>query len=270
MGHPNRLYNADFARDLTRWGVEGAAAFVPDEGYRELGAVSLPSPGSMISQPFSLGLGRAYMVEVAVKAAATAGSITLSIGNSSGVIFLWAVPVGTDWTLAAQRVGLPWGDYVLSLGHDDTAVYLDDVSVAWVAKTRLELATDVAERLGAVAVRAGFSTDGVEQNQEGAYSAAVDEGLRAVGAVDRAGRVDVRYLDEGLVTACLDQIELSMLKRLQRFWMTQTNYALGPRTEYVNQINASLLALTGAAVGGRSSTVGRNVKTRRLFHENKL
>ena len=271
MSHPNRLFNSDFAQDLSQWTVGGNAAFLVNDGKQELGAVSLPDAGSSIAQSFSISLGRLYMVEVAVKAVVTDGTVTLTISNSSGTVFTWNVDaVAGGWTVCSQRVGLPWGDYTMTLVYNDVAVYVDDLSIAWVPKTRLELATEVSERLGILATQASFSTDGIEANSEGDYTGAVDEGLRAVGAVDPAGRVDVRYLDDGLIVACLDQIELAMLKRLQRYWMTRTDYAIGPRTEHINQISNALLALTGSAVGGRPATAGRSIKTRKLIHSNKL
>jgi len=128
----------------------------------------------------------------------------------------------------------------------------------------------VAERLGVLATNASMTTTLSGANTEGDYTAAVDEGLRGVGAFDPAGRVDVRYLDEGNLTGCLDEIELAMLKKLQRYWVTRTDYAIGPRQEHMNQISAALLALTGAAVGGRPSSSGRSVKQRALIHTNKV
>lgn len=270
MSHPNRLFNADFSRDLSQWTVAGAAVFLVGDGSKELGAASLPSSGAAISQSFTIGVGRPYMVEVACKAVSTAGTVTLTITNSVGTVFTWNVPVSTAWEVQNQRVGLAWGDYTLTITYNGVAVYVDDVSIAWVLKTRLELAQEVAGRLGVLATNASMVTDATDTDTEGDYTSAIDEGLRAVAAVDPAGRVDVRYLDEGLVIACLDAIELAMLKRLQRYWMTKTDYAIGPRQEHQNQISQALLALTGSAVGGRPASAGRAVKSRSLYHKNQL
>jgi hypothetical protein len=269
MSHPNRLFNGDFAQDLSQWTAVAAAAFAHNEGNRELGAAYLPSAGSTISQSFSIGVGRPYMLEIASKGASS-GTVRLTIANDNGTVYSWDVPVATAWQVRSQRVGLPWGDYTLTLAYNGVAVYVDDVSVAWVVKTRLELAQEVAARLGVLATTASMSTDGTDTDAEGDYTGAIDEGLRAVAAVDPAGRVDVRYLDDGLVIACLDAVELAMLKKLQRYWMTKTDYAIGPRTEHLNQISQALLALTGAAVGGRPASAGRAVKSRKLNHKNFL
>lgn len=271
MSHPNRLYNADFAQDLSQWTAAGGASFIASQGYRELGAAYLQS-GDSIAQPFTVGIGRPYMVEVAVKSVSGTGSLTLTITTASeaATVYTSTIAVTASWVLNSTRVGLPWGDYVLTLAYSNVAVYVDDVSIAFVPATRAELATTVAARLGVLATAASMTTTLSGSNTEGDYTAAVDEGLRAVGAMDPAGRVDVRYLEPDSVTACQNEIEMAMLKTLHRYWVTKTDYQLGPRQEKLNQIQQALLALTGAAVGGRPPAGGRSVKTRQLIHTNEL
>lgn len=268
MAHPNRLYNADFARDLNSWTPDGDAAHVVNQGYRELGAVHLPASGSAVQQAFSIGVGRPYMIEVAVCGASADGQLLLAIetGDEELVYASNLLFSDSEWSYHAERVGLAWGEYNLRLAYVDAACYVDDVSIAFVPATRQELARKTADRLGALAANANFSAGATQTSPEGDYTDAIDEGLRAIGAVDPAGRPDVRYVDAESLTALLGSIELAMLNRLQRYWMTKTNYQLGPRTEYLNQIQAALLALTGGAVGGRPASAGRGVQTRRLQH----
>lgn len=268
MSHPNRLYNGDFARDLSNWDVGGNAAFVANQGSKELGACSLPDAGSYVEQSFSIGVGRPYMLEVSVKGTGS-GLLTLTITDSAGnTTYTTTLTVTTAWAIQpAARVGLAWGDYTLRLAYNNVACYVDDVSIAWVVKTRSELAELVADRLGVLASGANFSTTpGDDTDTEGDFTAAIDEGLRAVSACDPAGRPDVRYLDTDGLTGCLDEIELSMLKRLHRYWSTKTDYNIGPRQERLNQISGQLLALTGGAVGGRPASAGRGVKVRKLTY----
>lgn len=272
MAHPNRLYNGDFARDLNNWDVDGAAAHITNQGSCELGAASLPSSGSAIQQSFSIGVGRPYMVELALCGASADGQaiLTIETNDEEAVYTTNLLFSAAEWSRHAERVGLPWGDYNIRVGYVDAACYVDDVSVAYVVATRQELAQKTANRLGALAANAGYSTGATQQSPEGDYTDAIDEGLRAVGALDPAGRPDVRYVDPENLTALLGAIELAMLHRLHRYWMTKTNYQIGPRTEYLNQIQASLLALTGGAVGGRPASAGRGVQTRRLRHGDTL
>jgi hypothetical protein len=272
MAHPNRLYSGDFARDLGDWSPQGDAVHVVNQGYGELGAVSLPTPGSAVEQAFSIGLGRAYMVEVAVCGAAADGELSLAIETAGGELVYASTLLFSDsaWSFHAERVGLAWGDYNIRLACVAAACYVDDVSIAYVEATRQELARKTASRLGALAETAGFSPGATQLSAEGDYTDAIDEGLRAIGALDPAGRPDVRYVEADSLSALLGAIELAMLNKLQRYWITKTTYQLGPRTEYMNQIQAALLALTGGAVGGRPASAGRGVQTRTLHHEDKL
>lgn len=270
MAHPNRLFNGDFAGDLSNWAVGGNAVFIVSQGNKELGAVHLPDAGSYVEQSFTIGVGRPYMVEVAVKGASGTGTVALTITNSSGTVFSSSLAFGNGWVNRAERVGLPWGDYTLRLAFSSGAVYVDDVSVAHVVKTRAELAASVAGRLGILATQASMTAVPNGTATEGDYTDPVNEGLRAVGACDPAGREDVRFLEGDALSGCLEEIELAMLQKLQRYWTTKTDYAIGPRQEHLNQISAALLALTGGAVGGRPASAGRSVKVRKLEHRNAL
>lgn len=270
MAHPNRLFNGEFAGDVSNWTLGGSAVFIVSQGNKELGAVHLPSSGSYVEQAFTVGVGRPYMVEVAVKGVSSTGTVTLTISNSTGTVYTTTLAFGTAWVTRSERVGLAWGDYTLRLTFNSGAVYVDDVSVAWVVKTRSELAASVAGRLGILATQASMTAVPNGTATEGDYTDPVNEGLRAVGACDQAGREDVRFLENDALSGCLEEIELAMLKKLQRYWTTKTDYAIGPRQEHMNQIGAALLALTGGAVGGRPASAGRSVKVRKLEHRNAL
>ena len=268
MSHPNRIYNGDFAQNLDGWTLTGGAVHIANEGYMELGAVHLLTAGDGIGRDFSIGVGREYRIEVATKAQASAGNLALTITNDAGqAIYSTTLTVGTGWVQRVKQVGLPWGNHTLTLAFVDEPLYLDDVSIAYVVKTRCQLAELVKDRLGVLATDAGMNDMPDGENTEGDFTAAVDEGLRAVGACDPAGRPDVRYLDAGDLNACLGHVELAMLHKLHRYWVTKTDYSIGPRTEHLNQVQQSLMALTGAAVGGRPASAGRGVQVRRLIHK---
>lgn len=265
MSHPNRLYNGDIAQDLDNWTPAGNAAFIASQGFNELGAISLPGSGDSVSQDFSIGVGRPYMVEVAGKGTGS-GSVTLTIATDDGVtIYTASIGLTTSWQLWQERVGLPWGTFTLTLTYADVACYLDDVSVAYVVKTRAELAKAVHERLGVLATNASVSLLPVSGDGSW-YANPIDVGLRSVRALDPAGRPDVRYLDSDTVDACINEIELEALHKLHRYWATKTDYSIGQRSENQSQITAAIDRLIGTAVGGRAATAGRAVQQRKLSH----
>lgn len=267
MSVVNKIQDGDFTRrDLTHWTTVGGPSYVANVGNDELGCAYLES-GDSISQEIVINVGREYMVEVATKGAST-GNLTLTIANQDGdTMYTTNITVVDYWTVWCQRIGLPWGTHTLKLAYNDVAVYVDDVSVAYVIKTREELVDIVDERLGLLASNASLTRRGDDDETEGDYTHALDAALRTVGAVDPAGLPDVRYLDSNTLDQCLDELELNMLHRLHRYWSTKTDYTIGPRTERISQVNAAIERLIGIAVGGRSASSGRGVAQRRLVHD---
>ena len=269
----NRINNPGFAGNANNWTLGGNAAYIASQGNDELGAVSLPDAGSSISQEFTVTLSQAQMIDVWVKGAGN-GNLSLNVVNSDGdTVYTNTLSVTTSWANAlGERVGLPQGTYTLTLSYNDVACYVDDVSVAWVIKFRTELATEAANLLGDLASSdAGYSTAPSGTDTEGDYTQAVDTALRAVGAVDTAGRPDVRELTEDNVDACIDEVQRYMLHRLHRYYARNaTDFTLEGRTEHYHQRVAAIENLLGIAVGGRPSASGRGVVTRRLIHRTTL
>jgi len=94
----------------------------------------------------------------------------------------------------------------------------------------------------------------------------VDAGLRAVGAIDpETDLPDVRWLETANVDTALDEIEREMLERLQRYYATSVDVAVGSRKESLSQISAALASLGKGGAGGR----GGRVIVRKLRHEAK-
>lgn len=262
--HPNRLFNADFSRDLSQWAVTGDVQHVASDGGQERGCARLTPPGASLRQEFALSIGRDYMLELAVKGDA-AGELDLEIQDDGGEpVYSVAIPVCADWTYWARRIGLAWGSYRMILSSAGVACQVDDISLAFVIHTRRELAEVVHDRLGSLAAGAAQSPTPDGARSEGDYTYAIDSGLRKIGATDPAGRPDVRYLTEDTLDNAIDAIELEMLHRLHRVYSTRTDYGLGPREEKLSQIAAGIERLLGIAVGGRSRISGRAVLTRRL------
>lgn len=259
---PNKLSNGEMEHDLTQWDLGGAAVYLPSDGNTFLGCASLPSAGSYIEQSFTVNSARSFTVAYALKGG-SGGSVDVQIRNHDDVV-VWSTTetVTTAWQDFSATVGLPWGTYYLKFAFNDVAVYVDDVSVAHIIKTRLQLAVIIHERLGVLASNANIVNP--ETSLED-YNEAIDAGLRTINAIWH-GVPDIRCVDETNVDSALDQIELAMLHRLHRYWSTKTDYSLGPRSESISQVTAAIDRLIGTAVGGRSAQSGRSIKTRRLYH----
>lgn len=264
----NRISNGGFDGDLANWTALGAA-FVANEGYKELGAAYLASASNAIRQSFAIPVSRPWFVEMMVKGASS-GNVTLTITDEGGnTVYTNTITVTTSWAKAmAARVGLPLGTYNLTLTYGSVACYVDDISIARVEKTRSELAAEVARLLGDLAsADAGYSYAGQGERTEGDYTEAIDAGLRSISAVDEAGRPDVRYLTEDNVDTAIDEIQRYMLHKIHRYYARNaTDFTLEGRSESYSQRRAAVENLLGISVGGRNAASGRGVVQRRLIH----
>ena len=267
----NLLSNGAFDGDLANWDLVPTVSFIPNDGNKELGAAHLESAGAEISQTLPIAIGREYMIDIWAKAAAADGSCDLVIKNNDGdTIYTNSFAIASAWANGiAERVGLPRGSHTVHVVFNDVAAYVDDISIAWVIKTRLELADEAAALLGDLATQdAGFTTSG---GDEGDYTKAVDAALRAVGAVDEAGRPDVREVTDDTVDAVVDEVQRYMLHKLHRYYARNaTDFTLEGRTEHYRQRVSAIENLLGIAVGGRPSASGRAIQTRKLIHPRRL
>jgi len=273
----NRISNGGFNGDAANWTLGSSAAFIASQGKKELGAVHLAGAGDFLEQSFTVPVGRDQMIDVWVKSVSGAGNLSLTITNSAGdTVHTATLSVTASWANAlSSRTGLPEGNFTFKLAYSDVACYVDDISLAWVIKTRAELAAWVHDLLGNLASDStdgpGYSTAASGSDTEGDYTEAVDYGLRQVGAVDERGEPDVRCLDEDNLDICIDEIQKYMLHKLHRYYaLKATDFTLEGRTERYNQRVKAIENLLGIAVGGRPSASGRGVQTRKLIHQGVL
>jgi len=270
----NKIFNGGFIGDLGSWTVATSAVYIASVGNDQLGACHLTGAGDAVSQQFSAPTSREYMIDIYARTVTGTGDLTLTITDSNGNTTYTATQSATTAfaNTEGNRVGLPSGTYTLALTYDTAAVYVDDVSVAVVEKTRLELADDAADILGDLATQdAGFVTTPSGTDTEGDYTEAVDAALREFGAVGADGQPDVRYLTLDRVDGAIDSIQLYMLHKLHRYYARHaTDFTLEGRTEHWHQRTAAIEALLGIAVGGRTSGAGRAIATRRLVHGSSL
>lgn len=274
MSHINRISNGRFEGDLANWTVAGSAIYIVNQGNDELGACHLTIAGDKIDQVFSVQTTREWMVELAAIQASSTGTVTVNIlDDSSNTVYTATAAAGAAWAVDSNRVGLVAGiNYTLEIVFNDVAAYIDDISVAIVLSTRLELADEVHDLLGDLATAdAAFSTTPSGDDTEGDYTEAVSFGLREVTAVNESGNPDVRYLMLDEIDACIDEIQKRMLHKLHRYYARNaTDFTLEGRTESHHQRVSAIENLLGISVGGRPSGAGRSVQTRRLIHGRKL
>ena len=152
----------------------------------------------------------------------------------------------------------------LTLSASGGTVYVDTVAllVGGLPMTRGEIAAKLAQRLGALATDAGFSTQPSASGPNGDYSNAIDEALRSVDADNRWDDPDVTDLEADQVNAVLEAAQTAMLQQLRSTYALETDVSLGPRKENRSQIAASLDAMLGAGSGGGSGN--RRVSQGRL------
>ena len=139
------------------------------------------------------------------------------------------------------------------------AVYVDTVTLmaGGLPKSRAEIAGEVAAQISAIATDAGLSTTPSASGPEGDYSAAIDEALRAVGAMNTWGDPDVTLLGADKVNEVIEQVKVGMLQRVRSKYALEVDVTLGPRSESRSQIASSLDEMLAGAGGSRRVTMGK-------------
>jgi len=274
MSERSRLVNGRFLQNLNSWTIH-LAAYLASDGEDHYGIAVLSTGGGYIEQTFGVPQARSYSLHIAVKAvgaALSAGQATARIQDGDGNTVITqnlVAGTGDTWIETTTALGLaPGTTYTLRLTNISAAgdVRLDDLWLWWVPLGRAELAARVHAKLDRLATGASFSTTPIGALTEGSYTYAVDAGLRAVGAIDpETDLPDVRWLETANVDTALDEIEREMLERLQRYYATSVDVAVGSRKESLSQISAALASLGKGGAGGR----GGRVIVRKLRHEAK-
>lgn len=264
----SHIQNGRFLRDLNTW-TAVSAVYSAGDGDEHYGVAAL-SVGGSIEQSFSVPNLRTYNLHCYIKAVGTtltAGQATVRLVDGDGNTVVTSNLSGTadTWTVNSFDYGLaPGQTYTLRITNVSAAglVKVDDLYLWFVAKTRAQLAATVHTKLGRLATDRSYSTTASGSSTEGSYTAAVDTGLRTVGALDdETGLPDVRYLDVGMIDACLDAIEDEMIERLRRDYSLEVDITVGPRSEKLSQV-ATALGRMGNSGGSGS---GR-VVTKKLSH----
>lgn len=274
MSERSYLANGRFLQNIDQWtAAAGAPSYSAGDGDDHYGVANLPA-GSALTQTFAVPYARAYTLHTAIKpvggvltANQMLATITDGDGNTVVALSLEGATSGA-WQENEDTLGLaPGTTYTLEYRNNSAlTVRLDDVWLWFVPITRAQVASQVHARLGQLATDYSLSTTPSGSLTEGSYTYAIDNGLRALGAINpETGQIDIRYLDSGDVLTAIDLAEQEMLKRIQRSALTEVDTSLGPRDEKKSQKAAAIMA----TVGGSGKGGGGRVVIRTLRHEAK-
>lgn len=269
----NLLTNGLFEGDLNGWVTGGSASYSAGDGDGHYGVAVLPTGGGYIEQSF--GVTRALSITLHVSAkpigGAPAGSnlqAIISDGDGNTVRTINLEPsTQDDWNEITNEQGLGAGQtYTLRIINNDFGadVRVDDVWLWFVPLTRAEVATRVHAKLGRLASQRSLSTAASGSLTEGDYTYAIDNALRAVGAINGwTGVPDPRWTDEDSIQDVLDLTERAMLERLSHDYAVEVDISAGPQSRKLSQIAASIDKKVG---GGEGEGGGGRVIQRRLTY----
>lgn len=250
----NLLRNGDFSRGLYEWTGAGTISWLL--GYPRLGCVALGASQSIAQErgvseeaPYTLHyfyrLGSAAILRVSY------GDIYQTHSGAPENVWHEGVMV-----FAPEAGG---GNESVTFLNNGATSYVDSVTLisGGLPLTRAAAVSVVAAALGDLATDAGLSATAAVTGPEGDYSAAVDEALRAIGAVNQWGDPDVTAVTAAQVNDVLEGVKSAMLQRLRADYALQTDVTLGPRSESRSQIAASLDAMLAGAGSDRRPKMGR-------------
>lgn len=232
----NYIFNGGFDdTQLSHWGTDGGVTHVPHDGHAQLGAALIPASGS-ISQPIFLPCASSYTVWFSHKNGNGAMVVT---NATSATIFTASIIMATSWQQTSHTISLPAGTYTITISADTGgSLLVDDVSVAIIPATRLELAHRAEIALGSLATTLDVSSTPVGEFTEGDYTMAVTKALLDMGAVNDES-ADVRFLSATAVETTIDRIVWFMLPHLHNRAMTRpTSSTTGPVQDTYQTLSA--------------------------------
>lgn len=260
----NLLLNGRFYGNLNDWAGDGA--FDRSLGYPRQGCVALDA-GENISQEIGLSEDALYTLHFFYRLASGA-TLTVKYGATTlmqltGTADVWHEGV----TVFALDAG---ANDSIQFVASSAAAYVDACTLMYggLAISRAEIAGRVHARLTALAADAGLGTSASSAGDQGSYSAAIDEALRAVGAMGRYGEPDVTELGLEHINAVIDATQSAILGQLQATYALATDVTLGPQRENRSQIISNISKLMGGGSNGDGGgRRGRVVSAKLSFSE---
>lgn len=251
---PNLLNNGDFSRGLYEW--EGSGSIHRALGYPRLNCALLAT-GQTLSQDKGISEENLYTLHyfyrVASGATLTAGYGDVTQTHTGAPLDVWREGV------LVFSVETGEGNDAVEFSASGGNVHLDTVTLlpGGLVLSRAEIASKVAAALAEIATDASLSATASATGPEGDYSAAIDEALRAVGAMNQWGDPDVTLLDAFKANEVLEQVRVGMLQRVRSKYALEVDVSLGPRSESRSQIASSIDEMLAGAGGSRRPTMGK-------------
>ena len=252
MSELSYLSNGRFDNELDSWQIEaGSPAIVRAGGYQSHNHLSLPA-GANLSQSFSVAGSRQYILHIAVKSADLdnfVGFVVSILDDSPAAVESLSPAAGmaNQWEPQRFPVWLNSGvTYTIELDNSGGAgeVFVDTLWLWLVPLSRRQMAEMVHSKLGSLASDLSYSTSPTGDTPEGHYSNAIDEALRAIGAINPVtGFPDERWIAPAQIQSLLNLIERAMLERLQYEYATQVDVKAGPISESLSQKGAAITAM---------------------------
>lgn len=251
----NLLLNGDFARGLYEW--EGSGTIIRSLGYPRLNAAQLTA-GQSLAQDVSVSTEQLYTLHYFYRLATGA---TLTVGYGDVTQQHTGDPLNV-WREGVLVFSVEEGGEVsanVEISASGGTAYVDTLTLltGGLPRSRAEIASAVAAMISALASDIGLVTTPNASGPEGDYSAAIDEALRAVGAMTRWGDPDVTRLGPGQINAVIEATKISMLQKARVGYALQTDVSLGPRSENLSQIAGSIDEMLAGAGSDRRPTMAR-------------
>lgn len=258
MRRANLLENGGFDGNLDAEEWTGTGVIARSLGYPRLGCCEL-SAGAFIRQDRNISEDQLHSLHFFYRPAAGA---TLTV-SYAGVEQVFVSVLADAWHegILAFALDQSANDYVTFTAAGAT-VYVDSVTLigGGLPVSRADIAQAVAARIADLASDAGLVYTPNADGPDGDYSRAIDEALRAVGAVTRYGDPDVTQLLSNQINDVIESTQTAVLQRLRSRYALVTDVSLGPRRESRSQIAGSIDAMLSGA------GADRRIKTARLHH----
>lgn len=250
----NLLLNGGFDGNLDRW--SGTGTIERSLGYPRPGCAALAAGSALESEAVGLGADQLYTLHYFFRMVSGA-TLTIRYGDmvqayTGAPLDIWregtfafALDTSGNSGVRLEAAG--------GLAHVDAVALL----IGGLPCSRYQLATMVAAQLRGLATSAGLLSGASAAGPNGDYTVAVDEGLRAVGAVNRYGDPDVTQLAPRQINDAVEAAKAAMLQALRADYALKTDVQLGPRRESRSQIAESIDKMLGGGGANNRPAVAR-------------
>lgn len=249
----NLVQNGRFYGNLDEW--TGTATIDRSTGYPRNGCAKIED-GQSIAQDAGLSNDSLYSLHyfyrLAPGATLTAGYGSITQAHTGEQVGLWhegLLQFAVDASASSN----------VSFSSSGGTAYADAVTlrIGAIPTTRCDIARVVANRLGTLATDQSLSICTSAKGVNGDYTDAIDEALRATGAVGNYGEPDVTKVCLDELNTVIDSAYAAMLQMLQGSYALSSGKQtwLGPRKETAGNTVEHISMLLGGS-GGRSGSGG--------------